>query len=104
MQPTSSSQASLIGSQTVGITGVTQTSANGSNGGVYCLSAASSINPATVAAVVSPEVSYSSGGTPGVVAVNAQATHCPPSTFEVDTYAPGGTTLTSGYAFSIIVP
>ena len=57
----------------------------------------------TGAAAVSPEVSYSAGGTPGVIAVNAQSFHCP-NAFEVDTYAPGNSTKTvSGYAFSIVV-
>jgi hypothetical protein len=49
-------------------------------------------------------VSYSSGEAPGTIAVNARRTHCAPTDFEVDTYAPGTTTLTSGYAFTIVVP
>jgi hypothetical protein len=54
--------------------------------------------------VVSPEVSYSSSEAPGVIAVNAKSAHCPAGQFEVDTYAPGATTPTSGYAFTIVIP
>jgi Collagen triple helix repeat (20 copies) len=99
VRPTSPAAAELIAGQTVNVTGVSEPSP-----GVYCLSPASGINPATDAAVVSPEVSYSSGGVPGVIAVNAQRPHCPTG-YEVDSYAPpADTTLTSGYAFTIIVP
>jgi len=55
-------------------------------------------------ATVSPEVSYSVGNAPGVIAINAQHTNCPPTTFEVDTYTPGTTTLATGYAFTIAIP
>jgi hypothetical protein len=102
--PTSPSQATLIAGQTKQITAVGELSANGSNGGVYCVTPAAGIDPSVEPAVVSPEVSYSSGGAPGTIAVNAQRTHCAAGTFEVDTYAPGTTTLTSGYAFAIVVP
>jgi hypothetical protein len=102
VQPTSSpTQANLISAQNI-------ISVSEVKGGVYCLSPAAGINPATDTAAVSPEVSYSSGGVPGVIAVNAQHTNCPTSTFEVDTYEPSvkyepGKT-TSGYAFTIVIP
>ncbi|HEV3093283.1 MAG TPA: hypothetical protein VGY30_02080 [Solirubrobacteraceae bacterium] len=101
VQPTSPGKPALIAAQTANITGVSEPSA-----GVYCLAPAAGINPATDTAVASPEVSYSSGGLPGVVAVNAQrAPHCALTDFEVDTYAPGAPpTPASGYAFSVIVP
>jgi hypothetical protein len=98
--PTSTTSASLVPGRAVNITGVNEVSA-----GVYCLSAAAPINPAADTAAVSPEVSYSSGGAPGVIAVNAQHAHCPASSFEVDTYASAGaTTPASGFAFTIVVP
>lgn len=99
VQPTSPTQANLISGQTAGITAVSEPS-----GGVYCVTPAAGINPAAETAAVSPEVSYSSGGAPGTIAVNAQRSHCPESAFEVDTYAPGSSTLTSAYAFAIVVP
>lgn len=103
VQPTSPTQANLIPSQTVGITGVSEPTA-----GVFCLAPAAGINPAADTAAVSPEVSYSSGEVPGVIAVNAKATHCPAGQFEVDTYAPAAApttpTLSSSYAFTIVVP
>jgi hypothetical protein len=71
------------------------------------LAPAAGINGGADAAAVSPEVSYSSGGVPGVIALNAQRSHCTsaPSDFEVDTYATLGTaTTTSGFAFTIVVP
>jgi hypothetical protein len=101
VRPTSPSAADLIGATSV--ISVSEISAGGSNGGVYCITPAAGIAPSAVAAV-SPEVSYSAGGAPGTIAVNAQHTHCPASTFEVDTYTPGTTTLASGYAFTIIIP
>jgi|HubBroStandDraft_3_1064219.scaffolds.fasta_scaffold177754_1 hypothetical protein len=105
VQPTTPAQANLITGQTSNITGVSQTSPTGlSSGGIYCLAPAAGINPAADTAAVSPEVSYSSGEAPGIIAVNAKGTHCPAGQFEVDTYAPGGTTPTSGYAFTIVIP
>ncbi len=105
VQPTSPTQANLIPGQTAGFTGVSQGSPTGSSGGgIYCLAPAAGINPAADTAAVSPEVSYSSSEAPGVIAVNAKGAHCPAGQFEVDTYAPGTTTPTSGYAFTIIVP
>jgi len=99
VKPTSPTAAELIAGQSVNITGVSEPSP-----GVYCLSPAAGINPATDPAVASPEVSYSAGGAPGVIAVNAQHPHCP-SGYEVDSYAPpAATTLASGYAFTIIIP
>jgi hypothetical protein len=100
VQPSSPTAAKLITGQTSNFTAVSEVS-----GGVYCLTPAAPINPAVDTAAVSPEVSYSSGGAPGVIAVNAQHAHCPASAFEVDTYAaPGTTTPASGYAFTIVVP
>jgi len=55
-------------------------------------------------ATVSPEVSYSAGGVPGAIAVNAQHTNCPSTPYEVDTYTPGTTTLSDQYAFTITIP
>jgi hypothetical protein len=104
VQPTSPTQVNLIAGQTSNITAVSETSVGGSGGGVYCLSPAAGINAASSAPAVSPEVSYSSGGAPGTIALNAQRSHCAPTDFEVDTYAPGTATLTSGYAFTIVVP
>ena len=55
--------------------------------------------------MVAPEVSYSSGKQPGVIAVNAQRNGgCPATDFEVDTYTPAGVASSSNYAFTIIVP
>ncbi|HST54713.1 MAG TPA: collagen-like protein [Solirubrobacteraceae bacterium] len=100
VQSTSPTQANLIPSQTANVTGVSEPIA-----GVYCVTPAVPINPASEPAAVSPEVSYSSGGAPGVVGLNAQRTHsCPSTTFEVDTFTPGTSTLASGYAFTIVIP
>lgn len=72
--------------------------------GQYCLTAATGIDPATDAPVVSPEVSYG-GQVPGVIAVNAQSTSdCGAGRFEVDTYSPGSSTPSNGPAFTIVVP
>jgi hypothetical protein len=72
--------------------------------GVYCIAPAVPINAAEETVAVSPEVSYSSGNLPGLVAVNAQRTGgCTPSNFEVDTFTPAGV-VSSNYAFTIIVP
>ena len=99
VQPTSPTAANLITGQTANITGVSEVKP-----GVYCLAPAAGINPAADTAAVSPEASYSSADTPGVVALNAQATDCPPGDFEVETYATAGTATTaSGYAFTILV-
>jgi Collagen triple helix repeat (20 copies) len=97
VKPESPSTASLIVGQTAGFTGVIEVKE-----GVYCLAPVAGVTP-SYAAVVSPEVSYSSGA-PGLVALNAQHPDCPTSDFEVETYEPPpGTKLSSDYAFSIIV-
>lgn len=98
VQPTSSTAVSLIAAQSSHITGVSEPAA-----GVYCLAPAAGINPAADTATVSPEISYSSGEAPGVIALNAQGKGCPTGDFEVQTYAPGTTTLTTGYAFTILI-
>jgi hypothetical protein len=99
VKPVSPTVAELITGQSVNVTGVSEPSP-----GVYCVAPAAGISPATDTPAVSPEVGYSSGGTPGVIAVNAQHPHCPTG-FEVDTYAPpADTALTTGYAFTIIIP
>jgi Collagen triple helix repeat (20 copies) len=102
IQPTSPTTASLVSGQTSNITGVSEVKP-----GVYCLAPAAGVNPAAGTAVVSPEVSYSSGTgidkEPGVVALNAQHSDCPAGDFEVDTYPQGKIEPESGYAFSIIV-
>lgn len=98
VQPTSPTAASLITEQTSNITGVSEVKE-----GVYCLAPAAPINPAKDTATVSPEVSYSSGGAPGVVALNAKRSDCPSGDFEVETYVPGTTTLSSNYAFTMLV-
>jgi Collagen triple helix repeat (20 copies) len=104
VQPNTPSAATLITPHN--ITSVSETSVSGSSaGGVYCVTPAAPINAAEETVSVSPEVSYSAGKLPGIVAVNAQRTNgCPATSFEVDTYAPNGTTPTSNYAFTIIVP
>jgi hypothetical protein len=71
--------------------------------GVYCLLPAAGINPAADTATVSPEISYSKPEAPGVIALNAKAEGCPTGDFEVETYAPGGKTPTTGYAFTILI-
>jgi hypothetical protein len=101
VQPTSPSTANLISGQTSGITGVSEVKP-----GVYCIApAAGGANPASDTAAVSPEVSYSSGGAPGLIALNAQHTDCPAGDFEVETYVPSATTptLSSNYAFTIVI-
>jgi len=90
--------AAVVPSQSLNITAVTSPKA-----GVYCLVAASPINPAADAAAVSPEVSYSSAG-PGLVALNAQRQNCLSGSFEVDTYSPSTSVLAGGYAFTIVIP
>ena len=73
--------------------------------GVYCILPTSGVSLPAGVATVSPEVSYGTpAGVPGVIAVNAQHTNCPSTPYEVDTYAPSTTTLTTGYAFTIAIP
>jgi hypothetical protein len=72
--------------------------------GVYCLTLAFPVDPASETVAVSPEASYSAGGAPGLIAVNAQHPHCP-GMFEVDTYPAGDTTATKGgFAFTVVIP
>jgi collagen triple helix repeat protein len=92
----SSLEATLVGAQTSNITAVRQPRA-----GVYCLTPGAGINPASEAAVASPEVSEGNKE-PALVAVNAQAGDCP-GDFEVDTYDPETKALAHGYAFAIVV-
>jgi hypothetical protein len=80
------------------ITGVTEIKE-----GAFCISPAAPINAAEETIAASPEVSYSSGGVPGVVAVNAQHTNCAAGQFEVDTYT-APSTPSSNYAFTVVVP
>jgi hypothetical protein len=98
VQPTPSpTAANLLGASN--ITAVAEPSA-----GIYCLTPAAGITASGIA-TVSPEVSYSVGNVPGVIAVNAQHPNCPQAnSFEVDTFAPGGTTPVNGYAFTIAIP
>jgi hypothetical protein len=95
VQPTSPTTATLLLAKN--ITSVT------AKDGVYCLSPAAPINAAEETIAASPEVSYSSGGAPGVVAVNAQHTNCVAGQFEVDTFTLAGAP-SSNYAFTVIVP
>jgi hypothetical protein len=96
VQPTSPTAATLIDAKN--ITGVT------ANGGVYCLAPAAPINANEETVAVSPEVSYSSGKAPGVIAVNALRTGgCGAGTFEVDTFTQAGAP-SSNYAFTIVIP
>jgi collagen triple helix repeat protein len=95
----SGAAASLVSAQTSNIAGVSEVSP-----GIYCLVPAAGINPATETATVAPEVSYSSGKAPGVIALNAQHSDCPAGDFEVETYnALGTSTPAGGYAFTILV-
>jgi hypothetical protein len=72
--------------------------------GIYCITPTTGVPLAGNVATVSPEVSYGTIAAPGVIAVNAQHTHCS-TPYEVDTYAPGATpTLATGYAFTIAIP
>ncbi len=100
VQSVSSTQAIVIPSVTVNIVGISEPVP-----GSYCVTPAAPVNAAAETVSVSPEVSYTTaGGALGIVAVDAQHPHCPASAFEVDTYAPGGTTPTNGYAFTIVIP
>jgi hypothetical protein len=98
VQPTASpTAANLIGQSNINT--VSEISA-----GIYCITPAPGITASGIASV-SPEVSYSVGGVPGVIAVNSKHTNCPATPYEVDTYTPGATqTLATGYAFTIAIP
>lgn len=95
------SPPTLVG-QTSNITSVSEPAT-----GVYCLAPGAGVNPATQAAAVSPEVSYSSKGEPGIVAVNSKGSPSCPGDFQVETYAPAvppaKPALASGYAFTIVI-
>lgn len=98
VQPKSPTEAVLVGA--FNITGVSEPIE-----GVYCITPAAGVPVTSGIAAVSPELSYSSIKTPGLIAVNAQHTNCPGSPLEVDTYAPSApSTLATGYAFTLIVP
>jgi hypothetical protein len=98
--PTASpTTADLIAAQSSGISSVSEPAA-----GIYCVTPAAPVNAAAVSVTVSPEVSYTSAGGPGTVAFNAQHGACGSGAFEVETYAPGATTPTTGYAFTIVIP
>ncbi len=98
VQPTSPSAANLVAAS--GLAGVSEIKE-----GVYCVVPASPINAAAEPAAVSAEISYSPAKAPGLIALNMQRTNgCPAGQFEVDTYTPAGTTLSSNYAFTIVVP
>jgi hypothetical protein len=100
IQPTSppATAPSVIAAQSSNITAVSEVKE-----GIYCLTPTAGINPAADTATVSPEVSYSAGKAPGVIALNAQDSDCPTGNFEVETYAPASTSPTGGYAFTILV-
>lgn len=72
--------------------------------GIYCVAPGATIDAATETVAVSPEIGYSAGNAPSVVAVNAKHPDCPSSAFEVETFSPTGTTPSSGFAFTIVVP
>jgi Collagen triple helix repeat (20 copies) len=90
--------ATVVPAQSSNITGISNPKV-----GVYCVVAASPINPAADTAAVSAEVSYSAEG-PGLVALNAQRPNCAGGGFEVDTYSPSTSVLSGGYAFTIVIP
>lgn len=105
VQPTSSTEATLVSGQSSNIASLTEKSIEGSAGGVYCLTTAAGINPASETAVASPEISYSLEEKVGIVVINAKAAHCP-GAFEVDTYTPPSATkatLAGGYAFTVLI-
>jgi hypothetical protein len=100
IKPVSATEVNLVVSQSAHIMGVTEPKE-----GVYCIAPApaAGIEPAADTATVSPEISYSTPEAPGVIALNSQAKLCP-GDFEVETYAaPGDTTPTTGYAFTILI-
>jgi hypothetical protein len=98
VQPTSPTAANLVAASSIATVSEIKE-------GVYCVVPASPINAAAEPAAVSAEISYSPTKAPGLIALNMQRTNgCPAGQFEVDTYTPAGTTLSSGYAFTIVVP
>ncbi len=94
---TAPSAAGLVSTQTSHIASVSKPAT-----GIYCLVPDAPLDPDADSAVVSPEVSYGSK-TPGIVAINARHTNCPPGNFEVDTYTTSAAP-SNEYAFTIIVP
>ncbi len=100
VQPKSESEAVFVASNVSNFTAVTEPKA-----GVYCLTPAAGVPTTAAAVVLTPETSYSSGGKPGIVALDAKAADCPAGNFEVETYAPTEATGSpkSGYAFTILV-
>jgi hypothetical protein len=96
---TTPSSAGLVSTQTSQIASISKPAT-----GVYCLVADAPISSDSDTAAVTPEVSYSTPGTPGIVALNARHTNCPAANFEVDTYTPSTSELKDGYAFTIVIP
>jgi hypothetical protein len=92
-------EVKAVAAQSANVTGVSEAKT-----GVYCVSPAASIEVAKEAPVVSPEISYSTGNAPGLIAVNVQHPNCAGNAFEVDTFAPATSAPTGGYAFTIVVP
>jgi hypothetical protein len=99
VQPLSATEAKLITGQSFHVAGVSEV-----DQGKYCITPIAGINAAEEAAVASPEISYSPSAAPGLIAVNAQHPDCPASAIEVETYAPGSSTLSALYAFTVIIP
>ena len=98
VQPTSPTAVNLVAASSIA-------SVSEIKEGVYCVVPVSSINAAAEPAAVSAEISYSPAKAPGLIALNMQRTNgCPAGQFEVDTYTPAGTALSSNYAFTIVVP
>jgi Collagen triple helix repeat (20 copies) len=98
VQPTSPTAANLVAASSIA-------SVSEIKEGVYCVVPSSPINAAAEPAAVSAEISYSPAKAPGLIALNMQRTNgCPAGQFEVDTYTPAGTTLSSNYAFTIVAP
>ncbi len=94
-----SPEVKLIAAQSFNVLGVSYAAE-----GVYCVTPAASIETAKEAAVVSPEVAYTPGNVPGVIAFDVQRALCPSNALEVKTYKQGGETPKGGYAFTIVIP
>ena len=95
---------------TPGTSGFTSVTQGGNGPGIYCLTASTVSSSSVPAATVSGEASYSTGGVIPLAVLYAQpggtGDLCSTGQYEVRTYdLSGGTpTLTSGAAFSIVVP
>ncbi len=100
VQPKSATEATIVSGQAMNFTGVTEPKP-----GVYCLAPAAGVPTTAAAVTLTPETSYSSGGKPGLIALNAKAGDCPTGDFEVETYAPAEPTgePKDGYAFTLLV-